>query len=649
MKSNSARPSSLIAVRELVARLGFALAALFLFPVLAFGQGSEKVVKAQGFASVERVTPQGKFKVALVLEVANGYHINAHVPTQDYLIPTNVVFQPPAGIRLSEPLYPPPMTRTFEFAPQAQLAVHEGRVIVTADAEAEETWKDSGSGSAIVARLTVQACSERVCLGPARLQTEIPIRFAKPGEAVPEIQAELFKEATRQLSGAEPGGAPSSTPGLVQFGGTTQPKNPISGLIESRGMLFTLLFVFISGLALNTTPCVYPIIPITIGFFTNQSQGKTGGTFLMSATYVLGMAITYSLLGVVASMSQGLFGGLLQNPWVLIGLALLMIALALSMFGVYEFRLPAFLNRFADKSTQSAGGTLRAFLMGLMMGIVAAPCIGPFVLGLLVHVGAKGDPVYGFFMFFVLSLGLGLPYLFLGTFSGALKRLPRSGEWMVTVRKVFGLVLIGMALYFVAPLLGQATRFAFVAFFLGSATYLIGVEAGRVKAKGFAWGLRALGLGSLVASVVMILPEKVEAGIVWQPYSAAALASAQRESKPVIIDAFADWCIPCKELDRFTFTHAEVRRQASEFVTLKLNLTRNEPNSEEALTRERFGILGVPTIIFLDASGQERRDLRLEGFEKAESFLTRMKEVSAQPKVATALSATPSGNKPTPR
>ena len=173
---------------------------------------------------------------------------------------------------------------------------------------------------------------------------------------------------------------------------------------------------------------------------------------------------------------------------------------------------------------------------------------------------------------------------------------------------------------------------------------MIGVEAGRVKAKGFAWGLRALGLGSLVAAVVMILPEKVEAGIVWQPYSAAALASAQREGKPVIIDAFADWCIPCKELDRFTFTHVEVRRQASEFVTLKLNLTRNEPGSEEARARERFGILGVPTIIFLDASGQERKDLRLEGFEKAESFLTRMKEITAQPKVAKGSSGTPSGN-----
>lgn len=615
--------------------------------MLAFGQGSERVVKLQGFASVERVAPQSKFKLAVVLEVADGYHINAHVPTLNYLIPTNVVFQPPAGIRVSEPLYPPPMTRAFEFAPKAQLAVHEGRVIVTADAEAQSTWTDPGSGSAIVTRLTVQACSERVCFGPARLQTEIPIRFAKPGETVLETHTELFKEAARKLSGEQPSVGSSSTGGLVQFGGSSQPKNLISNLIESRGMLFTLLFVFISGLALNTTPCVYPIIPITIGFFTNQSQGRTGGTFLMSATYVLGMAITYSLLGVVASMTQGLFGGLLQNPWVLIGLALLMIGLALSMFGVYEFRLPSFLNRLADKSTHSAGGILRAFLMGLMMGIVAAPCIGPFVLGLLVHVGAKGNPVYGFLMFFVLSLGLGLPYLFLGTFSGALKRLPRSGEWMVTVRKVFGLVLIGMALYFVAPLLGSTAKFAFVAFFLASAAYLIGVEAGRVKAKGFAWGLRALGLGSLVAAVVMILPEKVEAGIVWQPYSAASLASAQREGKPVIIDAFADWCIPCKELDRFTFTHAEVRRQASEFVTLKLDLTRNEPNSEEARTRERFGILGVPTIIFLDASGQERKALRLEGFEKAESFLTRMKEVAAQPKVATASAATPPGNRPT--
>ena len=163
------------------------------------------------------------------------------------------------------------------------------------------------------------------------------------------------------------------------------------------------------------------------------------------------------------------------------------------MFGVYEFKLPEALNRMATSSTQSTSGSVGAFVMGLTMGIVAAPCIGPFVLALLVHVGTKGSAVYGFMLFFVLALGLGLPYLVLGTFSGGLKTLPRSGMWMVTVRKVFGVVLIGMALYFLMPLMGAATNYVFVAFFALAALYLLLWEAGRTKPKQFAWVLRAIG------------------------------------------------------------------------------------------------------------------------------------------------------------
>src|SRR5262249_33095029 len=199
--------------------------------------------------------------------------------------------------------------------------------------------------------------------------------------------------------------------------------------------------------------------------------------FVMASMYVLGMALTYSLLGVIAAKSGGLFGAALQNPIVLIALAAIMVALSLSMFGVYEFRLPEALNRVATSSTQSTSGMLGAFVMGLTMGIVAAPCIGPFVLALLVEVGTKGSAAYGFMLFFGLALGLGLPYLVLGTFSGALKSLPRSGLWMVTVRKVFGLVLIGMALYFLMPLMGAATTYVFVAFFAVCAVYLIFWEA----------------------------------------------------------------------------------------------------------------------------------------------------------------------------
>jgi thiol:disulfide interchange protein DsbD len=337
------------------------------------------------------------------------------------------------------------------------------------------------------------------------------------------------------------------------------------------------------------------------------------------------MAITYSLLGVVASMTGGLFGETLQNPIVLIGIASVMVVLSLSMFGVYEFRIPQFLNRFANKSAGSTGGLAGAFVMGLTMGIVAAPCIGPFVVGLLVHVSTKGDPIYGFFLFFVLALGLGLPYVLLGTFSGSLKELPRSGEWMVAVRKVFGLVLLGMALYFLMPLMGTYKTGIMVVSFAAASLYLIFWEAARTRPKAFAWILRAIGVAAAVAGAIMMLPAKE--GIPWQPYTEQSLAAAQKEGRPVVIDVFADWCIPCKELDQLTFTHDEVKKEASRFLALKLDLTSPDPDAEAARAKERFQIKGVPTIVFLNADGNEHANLKLTGFEKAAPFLERMKRV----------------------
>src|SRR5205085_1742498 len=205
-----------------------------------------------------------------------------------------------------------------------------------------------------------------------------------------------------------------------------------------------------------------------------------------------------------------------------------------------------------------------------------------------------GSAAYGFLLFFVLALGLGMPYLILGTFSGAIKTLPRSGLWMVTVRKVFGLVLIGMALYFLMPLMGRWTNLVFVAFFILSAFYLTFYESGKAKPKQFAWVLRALGVGAAVIAVWLASPKKVEAEIEWQPYSEAAVAAAQREGKGVIIDAYATWCIPCKELDQITFTDANVKREAERFVTLKLDLTSPAAGSDAARAKDKFGIRGVP-------------------------------------------------------
>lgn len=606
---------------------------VFFLPLIALAQGSDRVVKAKAYLSVDAVRPGDKFRIAVALEVGEGYHINAHHPSLDFLIPTTVKFEAPQGISLSEEKYPAPQHRRFEFAPDTELAVHEGTLFITADAQAEKTL--SRDAQTVRVMVTVQACNNTQCLAPADLTVDLPIKIVAATQAVKDANKDVFAKAAAAAFESEKADAQPSA-GLVQYQGSAGSQNKIAGLIASQGLPLTLLFVFLSGLVLNTTPCVYPIIPITIGFFVNQSASGVGKpklsrTFSMALMYVLGMAVTYSVLGVIASLSKGLFGAALQNPIVLIALAAVMVALALSMFGVYEFRLPESLNRFATSSTQSTSGLIGALVMGLTMGIVAAPCIGPFVLALLVFVGEKGDPVYGFFMFFVLALGLGLPYLVLGTFSGAIKALPRSGLWMVTVRKLFGLILIGMAIYFLMPLLGSASTYVLVAFFALSAVYLILWEAGKTKPMQFAWVLRIIGAGAAVVAVMMVLPKKIESEIPWQPYSEQAVADARKAGKGIIIDTFADWCIPCKELDKLTFTDAEVKKDAERFITLKLNLTSSDPNSEAGRARQRFGIRGVPTVLFIDDKGREFSDIRLEGFEKPSSFVARMKKVETSP------------------
>ena len=605
---------------------GMAALVLSFLPFAALAQGSDRVVKVRGYASADGVRPGDKFKVAVALEVGEGYHINAHRPTLDFLIPTSVAFGAPAGITFAEEKYPAPKHRKFEFAPDTELAVHEGTLFITAEAQADKTVQQGAA--TIRALVTVQACNDSQCLAPSDLPVEIPVKIVAANQPIKEANAEIFAKAS-----AQPDSSSVSSGALIEYQGGS--KGSIADKLATGGIVSVLLGVFFAGLLLNTTPCVYPIIPITIGFFVNQSAAQEGKpkisrTFFMASMYVLGMALTYSLLGVIAAKSGGLFGALLQNSIVLIVLAGLMVALSLSMFGVYEFKLPESLNRMATSSTQSTSGALGAFVMGLTMGIVAAPCIGPFVLALLVHVGTKGSAAYGFMLFFVLALGLGLPYLVLGTFSGALKTLPRSGLWMVTVRKVFGLVLIGMALYFLMPLMGAATNYLFIAFFAASALYLLFWEAGRTKPKQFGWVLRAIGIGAAAIAIVMALPRKIEAEIPWQPYSEQALADARKAGRGVIIDTFADWCIPCKELDQSTFTNADVKREAERFVTLKLDLTRSDAGSEAGRAKERFGIRGVPTVIFIDHEGKERPELRLEGFERPSAFLEkRMKQVAS--------------------
>ncbi|HEX9500347.1 MAG TPA: cytochrome c biogenesis protein CcdA, partial [Thermoanaerobaculia bacterium] len=387
------------------------------------------------------------------------------------------------------------------------------------------------------------------------------------------------------------------------------PKDRLTSTFLSHGLPLTLLILFLGGLALNLTPCVFPMIPITIGFFAMQSDGRRSRRLALSASYVGGLVIMYSALGVAAALSGKLFGSWLQNPAVLIGLALLMLVLASSMFGAWEFRVPQFI---ANRSGGRAG-LAGAAVMGLFVGIVAAPCVGPVVVALFTLVAGIGKPLIGFVMFAALALGLGSPYLI------ALNAMPRPGEWMVQVKKTMGFVLIAMAIYFLRPLIGdEAFRWGVAASLLIGAAFL-GLSRGV--------GGRVLRLACasllLIAGAAFALPRPGGAIVQWQKYDANAIANA---GKPVMIDFYADWCLPCKELDEKTFSDRAVAGELDRFVRVKADLTNDQDANVQELTRQ-YRIVGVPTIVFLDSAGRELNAQRLTGFEKPDAFLTRLKQV----------------------
>lgn len=383
------------------------------------------------------------------------------------------------------------------------------------------------------------------------------------------------------------------------------------------------VLAFLGGLALNLTPCVYPLIPVTVSFFANQSRHRLGYTALLAACYVLGLAVTYSLLGLAASLTGGLFGALLQRPIVLISVALIMITLGLSMCGLFELRVPsAISNRFGSGRM----GLVGALIMGLTVGIVAAPCIGPFVVGMLLYVSQLGSPVIGFWLFFTLALGLGAPYLVLGLFASRLNRLPKAGAWLVWVKQALGCLLFGVALYLVFPLLPDAAgRWAILALLVGCGVYL-GWGSRTSLQGGWLWARWAMGL-LLVLSAVGAWPAgpPPPSPIAWVPYTEAALA--QNGGKPVLADVYADWCIPCREMELTTFRNPHVVEHAGDFLMVKVDVT-NPDNPDVVDFIERYDVFGVPTLVVFDAQGNVRADLSRAGFVSAKELLQIMAQLT---------------------
>jgi thiol:disulfide interchange protein DsbD len=638
----------------MIKRAGVALLVLASSAWLSVASNQEKIVSAKVTASVDSLKPGETCPLTLEITINSPYHINAEVPSEDYLIGTAVTFAPKDGITFGKAVFPQAEKRRLSFA-ENPLAVYAGTIMVTSELSLDKNFK--GSVVAVEGTVSYQACNDQSCLPPedVAFSRKFPVVSGEKGTPPPAPPREKAKsrpnavgpfESGEPYEAASPEGTikkpvePTPPAETKAAGGPSVPVQPFEG----KGLPLIFVLVFLGGLGLNLTPCVYPLIPITISYFGGQSGGRRGAVAAHAIFYVVGMAITYSILGVLAAFAGSLFGAALQYPAVLIFIALVMIGLALSMFDVYELRMPAFLNRLAGSQQKGYFGTL---VMGLTVGIVAAPCIGPFVLGLLTFVGDRGSVVLGFSLFFVLALGLGLPFVFLAIFSGSLTRLPRSGVWMVWVRKIFGFILLVMAAYFLKPLFPNPLLYslclALTLFIAG--LYLAWLEPSAAPGKAFRYIRTWVGIVFFGAALVIAatgikgyLDAAVAAqaqalgtahsgppasGIAWMPYSEERLAEARREHRPVFIDSFADWCLPCKEMDNRTFNQPEVIAASRDFLMLRADLTRRSEAVSEFY--KKFRVKGVPTLIFLRRDGSEIAELRGTGLETKDVFLEKMK------------------------
>ena len=417
----------------------------------------------------------------------------------------------------------------------------------------------------------------------------------------------------------------------------------IARLLSGASVPIILLSFFGFGLLLAFTPCTFPMIPILSGIIVGQGN-KVSHTraFVLSLAYVLGMAVTYALAGVAAGMTGTMLSAALQNVWVLSAFALMFVLLSLSMFGFYELQLPSTLqSKLADTASHGKGGHLGGVtLMGVLSALIVGPCVAAPLAGALLYIAQTGDAVLGGWALFAMGLGMGAPLLAVGVASRSL--LPKVGPWMEGVKKAFGVMLLAVALWMITPVIPPlATMLGWAALLLFSAIFLHAIDPLPPQAKGWQRFWKGVGVVLLLAGAAILVGALAGSRDPLQPLSvlraqaAAPVDVPQFEKvdsiaelearlattdRPVLLDFYADWCVSCKEMERFTFSDAAVAARMSRMLLLKADVTANTDEHKALL--KRFGLFGPPGILFFDAAGKERAGLRVVGFMKAEPFAT---------------------------
>jgi len=540
---------------------------IFLFALLAGVQAADLLEPEQAFRFSARAVDDGAVEVRFA--IADGY----------YLYRDRLRFSAEGNARLGQPALPAGIPHKDEFF--GEMPIYRGKLSIRLPVQGEGRFE---------LKVVSQGCADAgVCYVP------------------------MESKATLQLAGAS--AALPSAPRLSLYASEMD----IARLLQGN-LALVLGGFLVLGLLLAFTPCMLPMIPILSGIIAGEGQRLNKSRALgLSLIYVFSMALTYALAGIGAAYAGSLIAAYLQNVWVLGGFALIFVALALSMFGLYELRLPGFLHeRLHESQGRLQGGRIASVAaMGVFSAIIVSPCVSAPLAGTLLQISRSGDVLLGGAALFALAIGMGLPLIAVGVSEGAL--LPKAGAWMQAVRKFFGVLLLAVALWILTPLLSATFEsLAWGALFVGSAIYL-GVLRTR------SWLLKGVGVIAVVAGVALVV-SAFTAGdsasrTAWTRIASVAELDQRLVSpgRPVMLDFYADWCVSCKEMEKLTFSDPRVRAELDRMLLLQADVT--AANEADRALLKRFSLFGPPGIIFFDSQGREIAGLRVIGYQPAERFL----------------------------
>lgn len=426
-------------------------------------------------------------------------------------------------------------------------------------------------------------------------------------------------------------------------------QDTITQTLKDKNLFINILSFFGFGLLLALTPCVFPMIPILSGIIVGEGERITRTRGLtLSLSYVFAMALTYAVLGVIAGLFNLNLQAASQNVWVLSLFSGVFVLLALSMFGFYELQLPSsWQSKLSSSQDQAGRGTLKgAAIMGVLSAIIVGPCVAPPLAGALLYISQTGDAILGGMALFAMGLGFGVPLLVVGATSGEL--LPRAGIWMETIKSVFGVIMLGVAIWFLERVLPEPFVLILWAALLITTAIFIGA-LDRIEAVTTQWQRlwKGLGLIMLVYGVVLVVAAANGGGTVLKPFNKQAgaittatlpfnyianlreleqqLQQAKRDGKAVMLDFYADWCVVCKEMESYTFSEATVQTSLQQFTLLKVDVTKN--NSDDKAFLKHFDLFGPPAILFFNNDAAEIKSHRLVGFVKAKPFIEHVSQV----------------------